>query len=261
MQPSLWRSQLSVVLLTVLVIAVVQFAGGFDSVIGWQIRGGFYDKQLQERVLPVSQRRMEHDNHWFGVEVLQFPQDLVLYQEVVSQVKPDVIIETGTFYGGLTLYFASLLEFIHPSGKVVTIDYEPKYWNETLAKLDVPNKDRLLEHIIFLQGSSTAPETLASIEKLLDPQKRVLVILDSLHTKEHVIDELKLYSPLVTVGSYLIVNDTQTDGLKTRFGEVCGVLAAIREWLPTTNGQFEPEEDRMRFLVSCAHNGFLKRVR
>lgn len=216
---------------------------------------------MQDRFLPVAQQRSEYDNSWFGVPVLQFPQDLVLYQEFVAQVRPDIIIETGTYYGGLTLFLAAQLEIIHPNGKIITVDYEPKYWNETLAKLNVPNKDRLLERIAFLPGSSTARETIERIEQRLDAQKRVMVILDSLHTKDHVAAELKLYSPMVTKQSYLIVNDTHSDGKVTDNGEVCGVLAAIRDWLPTTNGRFVMEENRMRFLVSCAHNGVFKRVR
>ena len=164
-------------------------------------------------------------------------------------------------HGGLTLFLASQLEFINLQGKVVSVDYEPKHWQENGARADVPGRDRLLKRIQFIQGSSISPDVVSQILSQIGPDARVLFILDSLHSQEHVLQELKMYSPMVSVGSYLIVNDTDLDHRLTRFDTTpCGVTAAIQEWLPTTD-QFVVDQDRTRFLVSAVHGGFLKRIK
>lgn len=232
----------------------------FEARLQHQISNGWHDEAVEARVLPMVQGRREHVNSWCGVGLVQFPEDLVVYQDIIYRVEPDVIVETGTFQGGLTLYMASLLDLIQPEGEVVTVDYNPEYWLENGAQVDIPARARLLEHITFVEGSSTAEETLSAVQEHIDADDTVMVILDSLHGEEHVLREIELYSELVSKGSYLIVNDTHLDGTRTPWDEECGVRAAIDEWLPE-HPEFVYDAEVSPFIISCSHGGFLKRVR
>lgn len=138
---------------------------------------------------------------WFGVKTLQNPLDVWITQEIMAEVKPDFVIEAGTFEGGSAILWATMLEHINPDGRVITIDIEDQRVeaakNHPLAK----------ERVDFVLGSSIAPETISEIAARVRG-KSVLVILDSLHTAEHVAAELRGYGPLVQPGSYIIVQDT-----------------------------------------------------
>jgi cephalosporin hydroxylase len=192
----------------------------------------------------------EWKNEIYGIELLQYPQDLVVYQDILHRTRPDAIVETGTYQGGTALYFATLLEFVNPKARIITIDINGTFWRSTLERLDVPTKDRLLGRITFLEADSLQPETLEKIKKLIPAEARVMVLLDSVHTYEFVREELQRYAPLVTVGQYLIVNDTQWGG----------PLDAVREFV-REHPEFEIDRSVERFTVSCAYSGFLKRVK
>jgi len=261
MQTSLARTIFGITLLPVLGGLIgFQLSKPSECTVECDIQSGRYDKQIEDRVLPILQSRFEHDNPWFGIQMLQFPEDLMLYQRLLHETKPDIVIETGTFNGGLSLYLASLLQVINPQGKIVTVDLDPAGWNKTLSQFTLPGKQSLLDRIVFLEGSSTDPDIVATVKEHVGKNKRVLVILDALHTKEHVLAELKAYAPLVSPDSFIIVNDTQLDGKKTRFGETCGVTEALQEWSPT-NSDFVADASWNRFLASCCHHGIFKRVR
>lgn len=185
----------------------------------------------------------EHfNNTWFGIPTWQNPLDVWVTQEIFQEVKPDIVIEAGTNFGGSAVLWSALLEHIHPSGRVITIDIENRAQEaraHPLAK----------ERVQFIVASSTAPETLAQIAPVVEG-KKVLLILDSLHTREHVFEELKLYSGFVPRGSYIIVQDT----LGTGAGEAVQDFVAISD-------DFEIDLSRNRYLLSNNLNGFLKRVR
>lgn len=245
--------------------------GKFDAQIAAAIASGRMDEQTRDRFVRLSRDRAEFKNRWMGVEIRQFGNDLQLYQELIHDVKPDVIVETGTFAGGMTLWMAMLMEHIHPDGKIITVDIDSGLWDETLAKLALPpeRKEQLLKRIHFIKGSSTDPEVLKKIAAQITPQNKVMVLLDSLHTKDHVFNELKLYSPLVSPGSYLIVNDTDLDGVVDGgvpgkdipgYNEAIGVKAAVDEWLPA-NPAFVSDTEREKFMQSCCRNGMLKRTK
>ena len=135
------------------------------------------------------------DTRWLGVRTDKCPLDLWIYQELLHELRPDLIVETGTAFGGSALYFASLLDLLD-TGRVLTIDLQPQE--------DRPEHPR----IEYLNGSSVAPETLEHVRRAAEGAETVLVVLDSDHRKEHVLEELRLYAPLVTPGSYLVVEDT-----------------------------------------------------
>lgn len=201
--------------------------------------------------------REEWNNQWLGVEIMQYPTDLMLYQQILTEVRPDLIVETGTASGGLTLYLSNLLDLLNPDGKIITVDIDSSHWDKTLAAIKDAPAHRLLKRIEFIKGSSTAPEV---VERITSEAKgkKVLVLLDSLHLKDHVLQELKLYAPLVPVGSYLIVNDTHLDNTPV-IGYREGPRAGLEEFLKT-DSHFSVDHARTRYAITCAPGGFLKRT-
>ncbi|MCY8939154.1 CmcI family methyltransferase [Peribacillus frigoritolerans] len=188
-----------------------------------------------------------HDTKWLGTPIAKLPLDLFLYQEMIYEIKPDVIIESGTFSGGSALFFASMLDLVN-NGKVMSIDISPQ-----------PNLP-VHPRITYLNASSTAKKTLETVTNFINPGDKVMVNLDSDHTKDHVLNELKLYSQLVTVGSYLIVEDTNINGnpVYPDFGP--GPMEAVDEFLQD-NDQFIIDEDKHKFLLSFHPRGFLKKIK
>lgn len=142
-----------------------------------------------------------HNFTWFGLPVLQLPQDLVRMQELIYQVRPRVIIETGVFQGGSLLFYASLLEAMG-DGKIIGIDLEIPSWVRRNIE-----EHPLSARISLIEASSIEASTLDRVKQAAGPAAPVLVILDSAHTKRHVATELELYAPLVTKGSWIVVAD------------------------------------------------------
>ena len=138
---------------------------------------------------------------WFGVPVIQLPDDMIRYQEAVFALQPDVIVETGIAHGGSLVYSASLCKAMG-KGRVIGVDIE----------IRPHNRKRLEAHPLFplitlIEGSSVAPEIVSQVTSLIKPGETVLVVLDSNHTYAHVMAELEAYSPLVTKGSYILSTD------------------------------------------------------
>ncbi len=181
---------------------------------------------------------------WLGTPILKCPLDLWMYQELLIRVRPDVIFETGTFSGGSAHYMASICDLLD-RGRVVTVDLWPK-----------PNRP---EHprITYLEGSSTSPEILGRIAE--EASGTVMVILDSDHSRTHVLDELEAYGPLVTPGSYLIVEDTNLNGhpVHRRFGP--GPMEAAEEFL-TAHPEFVVDRECEKYFLTFNPRGYLKRV-
>ena len=147
---------------------------------------------------------------WMGRPVIQLPEDMIRMQEVIFQLKPDVIIETGIAHGGSLIFYASLCKVMN-QGRIIGIDIEIRPHNRT-ALAAHPLSDR----ITLIEGSSTAPGTVAQVKSLVQPGETVLVILDSNHTYAHVYAELESYANLVTPGSYIVA----TDGIMSDLADV-----------------------------------------
>ena len=188
-----------------------------------------------------------------GIRSIQSPMDNWMVQQIMSELRPDFVIETGTLNGGTTLFYATVLGQVHPKARVLTVDIE-KQWDK-VATFPAWN-----ERVEFFLGSSTAPEVVKQIATRVQTVKDpiVLITLDSLHTKAHVAQELELYAPLVTKGSYIIVQDTWYDTFSV--GKEEGPLAAVREFLKS-HPEFETDRERERYLVTFYPFGYLKRVR
>lgn len=186
----------------------------------------------------------------FGVPVQKCPLDLWIYQEIIWQVKPDLIVETGTYKGGSALFMANICDLLG-NGDVVTIDISP-----------FPDGAIRPEHrrITYLVGSSTSPEIVSQIQEKRGRVKSCLVVLDSDHSKAHVLSELRLYSGLVNKDSYLIVEDTNVNGhpVLENFGP--GPWEAVDSFL-AENGDFSPDQRMEKFYMTFNPNGFLKRIR
>jgi cephalosporin hydroxylase len=138
---------------------------------------------------------------WMGRPIIQLPEDTIRVQEVIYRLQPDVIIETGVAHGGSLIFYASLCKAID-KGRVIGIDIEIRPHNRQAIEAH-----EMFPLITLIEGSSTAPEVVAQIRSLVKPGETVLVILDSNHTRQHVLNELEAYHSLVTPGSYIVATD------------------------------------------------------
>ncbi len=138
---------------------------------------------------------------WFGRPIIQHPEDMVRLAEVIYNVAPDVIVETGIAHGGSLIYYASLLKAMG-KGRVIGVDIEIRPHNREAVE-----SHALYPLITMIEGSSTAPEVVAEIRGMIKPGETVLLILDSNHTRDHVRAELEAYHDLVTPGSYIVSTD------------------------------------------------------
>ncbi|PWC55373.1 hypothetical protein TSO221_05240 [Azospirillum sp. TSO22-1] len=189
---------------------------------------------------------------WMGVPVLKFPNDLMLYQEIVFETKPDLIIETGTYNGGSAFFLAHLLDLIG-HGRIVTVDVEPMP--------DRPQHPR----ITYQTGSSIDPAIVDPLRAEAEG-KTVLVSLDSSHLASHVLAEMRIYADLVSVGSYMVVEDSNINGHPVWPGyteppnpEASGPMEAIRRFVDE-RGDFVIDALKHRLLVTNNPNGYLKRL-
>jgi cephalosporin hydroxylase len=182
---------------------------------------------------------------WGGHPVLKCPLDLWVYQEILVDTRPDLILETGTFDGGSAYYLASVCDFLG-RGEVVTIDVD--------QRTGLPQHER----ITYVVGSSIADETVTYVHERTRAAERVMVILDSDHSRDHVLRELELYAPLVTPGCYVVVEDTNVNGhpVVPRFGP--GPMEAVQEYLATTDA-FEVDRSREKLLLTFNPSGYLRR--
>ena len=154
---------------------------------------------------------------WMGRPIIQLPEDMVRLQEVIWDLKPDVLVETGVAHGGSLVFYASLFEAMN-KGRVIGIDIEIRPHNRTAIEAH-PMKKR----IELIEGSSTAPEVVEQVKAQIKPGETVLVVLDSNHTKGHVLDELRAYADMVPVGSYIVA----TDGIME---QVAGGPRTAEDW-------------------------------
>lgn len=183
---------------------------------------------------------------WFGVPCRKLPFDLWAYQEIVTKIKPDLIIETGTFKGGSALYLAHLCDLLG-HGKVITVDVTDHGNRPTHPRIS------------YAHGSSTDPAIVQQITTQAQVAKRVLIILDSDHSEQHVAKELEAYAPLVTKDSYIIVEDTNVNGHPVFTEHGPGPHEALEKFL-RTHKNFVTDKTLEKFFVSFNVDGYLKRV-
>ena len=211
--------------------------------------------------------RYSYNFKWMGRPIIQYPQDIVAVQELIWDIKPDLIVETGVAHGGSAVFFASLLELNALSGG-------PKDAEVWCIEIDLRahNREAILAHPMYprlriFDGSSLDEEIALEVSRKASQCNRVMVILDSNHTHEHVLGELNLYASLVSVGSYCVVFDTVIEDLEgvefvdRPWGKGDNPKTAVAEFLKT-NSDFVVEtaiDDKL--LISAAPGGYLKRIK
>jgi len=185
-------------------------------------------------------------NTWMGRRIQKNPLDLFIYAEIAYEVKPNIVIETGSLEGGSAMFWADMMKLIHgnESGKVISIDVNrPK---ET---------DR---NIIFLTGGSLSTDIIPALNELIKPDDNVIVNLDSLHDMNHVYHEMIIYHNFVTSGSYMIVEDGIINGHPTHPEYGPGPYEACELFL-SEHPEFEVDYSRERLIVTANPTGYLKR--
>jgi cephalosporin hydroxylase len=186
------------------------------------------------------------NTNWLGVPVQKCPLDLWIYQEIMHEVRPDLIIETGTADGGSALYLAHVCDALG-TGQVLTVDIK----ESPLSKKH--------ERIEYLVGSSVSGDIISRVRERSAAAKCVMVILDSDHRKPHVLAELGLYSPLVSSGSYMIVEDTNLNGHPVHPGHGPGPMEAVDEFL-ANHADLERDPSREKFMMTFNPKGYLRKA-
>jgi cephalosporin hydroxylase len=196
---------------------------------------------------------------WLGIPIIQLPVDLVTFQEIVWNTKPDLIIECGVARGGSLVFWASIQSLCGITPRVIGIDIDIR--EHAIAAI---NSSVFANHIALIEASSIELETITKVKKLTVGAERIMVVLDSNHTHDHVLSELKAYSPFVTSRNYLLVLDTVIDILDvdpTRpWGPGASPLSAVREFLRTNDSFQNQDFYEKRNAISVAPGGFLFKI-
>jgi len=251
------------------------------------------DKKLAQRSLEwmceTLPFKYTYNFQWMGRPIIQFPQDIVAMQEVIWQVNPDLIIETGIAHGGSLIFSASMLALreysdaitqgkmldpTHPKSRVLGIDIDIRDHNRVAIE-----EHPMANRIEMIQGSSTDPSIVSRVQKIAGKHSRILISLDSNHTHDHVLAELEAFAPLTSVGSYCVVFDTVIDDIPSTYqsdrswGKGNSPKTAVREYLrilkeegrKASDGQplaFEIDKSiDNKLLITVAPEGYLKRVK
>ncbi len=212
-------------------------------------------------MLHADKYKYTYNFEWMGRPIIKYPSDIVIMQEIIWRLKPDVIIETGIAHGGSIIFSASMLELIG-HGEVVAVDIDIRKHNR-----DEIEKHPMMKRITMYEGSSTDEAIVEKIRKHTEGKKTVLVALDSNHTHEHVLRELEMYSPMVTVGSYILCPDTFVEFfpkgyVKDRPWDVGNnPMTAVWEFLKH-NKNFEIDKNiDNKLMITEGLDGYLKRVK
>ena len=224
------------------------------------------DKELKklalEFIVKSAKYNYSYNFDWLGRPIIQHPEDMVAMQEIIWRVKPDLIIETGIAHGGSLIFSASMLELVGGGGQVLGIDIDIRSHN----RIEI-EKHPMYKRIPMIEGSSVNDEVINKVRKFAEGKKSVLVCLDSLHTHDHVLKELELYSPLVTKGSYLVVFDTIIEDMPKGFfsdrpwDRGNNPKTAVWKFLKTNNRFEIDKEIDNRLLITVAPDGYLKCIK
>ena len=249
-----------------------EIAANIDSLAG--------DKDLQALsriwVREITRHKYAYNFAWLGRPVIQFPQDTVALQELIWNVKPDLIIETGIAHGGSLIFSASMLAMLDITDAITEgVTMNPRVSRRKVLGIDIDirehNRREIEAHpmaswIQMIQGSSTDPETVKAVHAVAENYSRILICLDSNHTHDHVLGELKAYAPLTSLGSYCIVFDTLIEDMPNE-------TIVDRPWAPGNNPktavweylQTHPEFEidaavQHKLLITVAPDGYLRRI-
>lgn len=224
-------------------------------------------KATQQWIETANRAKYSYHFEWMGRPIIQYPQDVVAMQELIWSIKPDLIIETGIAHGGSLIFSASMLELNAISGgpknaRVLGIDIDIRAHNRKAIEAHP-----MAARISMIQGSSVAADVVARVSSEARGKERVLVVLDSNHTHDHVLAELESYAGLVSVGSYCVVFDTIIEDLPDDsfidrpWKRGNNAKTAVREFL-SSHSEFEVDKSiQNKLLITVAPDGYLRRVR
>jgi cephalosporin hydroxylase len=203
------------------------------------------------------QQMISYEVTWLGIPIIQLPEDIVMIQELIWRIRPSIVLECGVAHGGALVLYASLLELLG-RGRAIGVDVEIRKYNR-LAIESHPVSSR----ITLIEGSSIERDTFDQVTSLIGPTDKVMVMLDSNHTRDHVLAELNLYAPLVTPDSYLIVFDEVMPMVADAPNgkpdwEMDNPLEAVRSFLES-HPEFVADPAYERLAVTYCRGGFLRR--
>ena len=225
-----------------------------------------FSKIAQSFNVEAALNKYTYSFNWLGVPVIQY---LMLMQELLYDVKPDLIIETGIARSGSLIFYSSILSLIHKKFKVIGVDIDIRKHAKKVL-----DRHKYSKNITTFQGSSNDQKILDKISKLWKKYKKILVCLDSAHTHQHVLEELKNYSKFVTKNSYLVVFDTTISTFDDKtinklsklyqykpFGKNSNPYTAIKKFLKGNKNFVVNEEPFKKALISNCYSGFLKKIK
>jgi len=242
-----------------------------------------FEKEVEERIAVIAVNdklkssahefmkasvdpKYSYNFSWLGRPIIQYPQDMIAMQELIWEVKPDLIIETGIAHGGSLIFYASILELVATctgsEGEIIGIDIDIRAHNRKAIE-----EHPMFKRISMIQGSSIDPEIVAQVIAKAKGKKRIMVCLDSNHTHAHALAELEAYGQLTSVDSYCVVFDTLIEDMgegaypDRPWGPGNNPKTAVWEYLKT-HSEFEINKSiDHKLLISVAPDGYLKRVR
>lgn len=215
----------------------------------------------REFLLETLRSKYSYNFSWMGRPIIQYPQDIIALQEIIWRIRPDCIIETGIAHGGSAIFLASMLHLLGEDGIVVGIDVDIRQHNRT----EIENHP-MYNRITLVEGSSTDSTVVERVKRIADARKRVMLCLDSDHTHQHVLDELRHYAPMVSVGSYCVVFDgiieMVSDGFfeNRSWGPGNSPYSAVRAFLDENDDFQVDQEIENKLVVTAAPSGYLKRM-
>ncbi len=238
----------------------------FREEVARNVRGLRADMDLQAMsriwIREIVRHKYSYNFSWLGRPIIQFPQDVLVLQELIWKIRPRWIIETGIAHGGSLIMSASILELIGDGGRVIGVDIDIREHNRREIE-----GHPMFRRIDLIEGSSIDEATVRLVQNRMNEVGPVLVILDSNHTHDHVLHELELYSPMVTAGSYMVVLDTIIEDMPLDmiidrpWGPGNSPKTAVHEFMRQAD-RFEIDKDiESKLLITSAPDGFLKCIK
>ena len=212
-------------------------------------------------ILKSNEHKYGYNFTWMGRPVIQFPNDMLIIQELIWQVRPDLIIETGIAHGGSIIFSASMLELIGGNGKVIGIDVDIRKHN----RVEIENHS-MMKRIVMIEGSSINEEIVNQVYEIAKDKKSIMVFLDSNHSHKHVLSEMDAYGKLVNVGSYMVVFDTCIELFPKGYcsdrpwdvGD--NPMTAIQEYLEGNDNFIRDELVNSKAVITAAPDGYLRKI-
>jgi cephalosporin hydroxylase len=230
------------------------------------IRAMSQDEELKKMsldwMLKADKYKYTYNFRWLGRPIIKFPNDIIIMQELIWEVKPDLIIETGIAHGGSIIFSASMLELLGGDGRVVAVDVDIRQHNR--AEIE---KHPMYKRITMFEGDSTSPEIVSKVREIAQTKSRIMVFLDSLHTHDHVLKEMNLYAPMVSVGSYLVLPDTFIEFFPKGYYDNRpwdvgnNPFTALKEFMAKHDNFIINRELSDKLMITEAFDGYLKRIK